>query len=725
MKKQGEEAVLKYTTRHWTVGLMVGVSVLIAGVLMVLLQRWAFAAPVKWDMTSRRVNSLGPGTTAVLKHLGEHKIRLTNLYYKSDYISKEQQDVQERYRTAVNDLLRLYQVENPRNIETGWINPLTDQAKLTQTLERLRNLPVFVEERKPYEAAVEAFLKEDMYPAFKTAMQEVLQELRAADPDSELTGGSTTGQLQRAVRSWIQNADAVAEDVSGLLKNTATSGHTKGVNGIKSLYSALGESIGVVANAYIDQQLKSEVVSEDVKKVLGSLKGQLTPWVDRFTAEQGKLQNLPSLEWDNIESALRGNNQILVESEHRAKVLPFEEVWPPADEGKPVGEMDFKDRRFAGQGAITPAIMQVIDEQKTGVLFVRYGGASLFAPAGMGAKNQQLTMTGLKDELEKLNFQVAEWDLSKSQAPPPFQPTPKRTIYIVLRPWPKMGPQGPQPGEGIGPGERLALLSKMGEDARAIFLTGFSVMSPKYEFNEYLKTKWGIEVDGSALTISAQPSGPGEWQLDQRGGFVLVTNMTFGEDEVTKGLKSLEQQMVFPMVTPMSVDKDLPEGVSVKTIAAVPKSEDVWAVHDPLGYYQAYAQTRNSQGQPYTSKTPNDISGPFPTVVEGTKGKARVVVFGADAQIFSDVWVGPVVTLNLSTGQLEARRRAPGNYALLTNLLYSLDDRSEWLNVGSPLDASVLAMNDSQRTAWQVIVVGLWPLLALIGGGLAWYMRRR
>ena len=58
----GYASGLKFKSRHWTVGAMVLVSIGLMLLLVVLLQRWAFQSPVKWDLTSTRINSLSNGT---------------------------------------------------------------------------------------------------------------------------------------------------------------------------------------------------------------------------------------------------------------------------------------------------------------------------------------------------------------------------------------------------------------------------------------------------------------------------------------------------------------------------------------------------------------------------------------------------------------------------------------------------------------------------------------
>ncbi|MCH8853771.1 MAG: hypothetical protein IID41_14130, partial [Planctomycetes bacterium] len=81
--------------------------------------------------------------------------------------------------------------------------------------------------------------------------------------------------------------------------------------------------------------------------------------------------------------------------------------------------------------------------------------------------------------------------------------------------------------------------------------------------------------------------------------------------------------------------------------------------------------------------------------------------------------------LTMGPGGLQVQRRAPGNLALFLNVLHYLDDTLEWLNVASPIDSSQIEITDRQLAFWRVLVVGVFPALALMSGGLVWYVRRR
>ena len=116
-----------------TVGVTVGVAV----VLTAVLQLWAFQVPVRWDLTSRGVNSLDDGTKAVLAGL-DAPVHITSLYYKA---TDFEQPAQARYRQAVDDVLRLYAQENPAHIRTAWINPLQEQQRYGALIDTLRQLP--------------------------------------------------------------------------------------------------------------------------------------------------------------------------------------------------------------------------------------------------------------------------------------------------------------------------------------------------------------------------------------------------------------------------------------------------------------------------------------------------------------------------------------------------------------------------------------------------------
>lgn len=72
------------------------------------------------------------------------------------------------------------------------------------------------------------------------------------------------------------------------------------------------------------------------------------------------------------------------------------------------------------------------------------------------------------------------------------------------------------------------------------------------------------------------------------------------------------------------------------------------------------------------------------------------------------------------------RSSNPGNVTLFINSLHWLNDNTDFMNIGKPIDAAVLEIKDeSTRQLIQALTIFAWPALALAFGGVTWWTRRR
>jgi hypothetical protein len=702
---------VRFRNRRFTVGALVAVSVAVAVVLTALLQLWAVQVPVHWDLTSRGVNSLDVGTKTVLANL-DQPIDITSLYYKAD----PEEPNQARYRQAVGDLLRLYEQENPARITTSWINPLQEQARFGELLEQLRGLPAFADESSAYAAAVDQYVN-DFHPQLHGALAGFITELTELSRSDTGNARGETADIAAALRTWTQLMDELYQRLLPL-KTQPLPDYSLAVENIRRLYEQLAEKQRLFIEAYADQQLQSGVLPAGVKDVLARMKQSLGPWPGRFRERAGQLQVLPPLRLRQLEQALQQSNVVVVRSGQLAKVLTFEELWPPLRPGTMPDRHDYDSRRFAGGGALTPAIFQLIENRRTAVVFTRYGGPSLFKPFNlMKPEEPPGPLVNLKLELESLNFVVTEWDLAQAQAPPSFDPAPHAVIYVVLRPGPSREGGAVQGGEALGSAQRAALLSAIHDSGRAIFLTGWDLVSPGYEYDGYLTAQWGIDVDGSTLMVSALPLAPNEWTINQQS-FPYIIDVAYRESAVTSGLEAA-RPAVLPQATTMTLIDPPPEGVSHELLALVPEDPDIWAVHDVRSFLDGFNRTRNAAGQNITRPESGDPRPPFPAVVLARSGKERIAVVAAGEEWISDILTGPQIV----NGRLV--RQAPGNFALFMNLLHEFNDSLEWINLATPIDDSKLTIEGRQLALWRALIVAVWPGMALIAGVVVWFVRRR
>ncbi len=71
------------------------------------------------------------------------------------------------------------------------------------------------------------------------------------------------------------------------------------------------------------------------------------------------------------------------------------------------------------------------------------------------------------------------------------------------------------------------------------------------------------------------------------------------------------------------------------------------------------------------------------------------------------------------------RSRNPGNVTLLINSLHWLNDNTEFMNIGRVIDAAVLEIPSPTTVRLvQVLTIFVWPVLALVAGGVVWWVRR-
>jgi hypothetical protein len=110
--------------------------------------------------------------------------------------------------------------------------------------------------------------------------------------------------------------------------------------------------------------------------------------------------------------------------------------------------------------------------------------------------------------------------------------------------------------------------------------------------------------------------------------------------------------------------------------------------------------------------------------VAASKDGAKIVVVSSDG--FADDQVAFAREMSVGSEGLIIRSRNPGNFSLLVNSLHWLNDKTEFMNIGKPIEAAVLQIPDENTVkAVQAVTIALWPMLALLGGGVVWWIRRR
>ena len=697
-------------TSSFVIALNVLLMVVLAVAIVVGLQWIGYSYSTRADITTTGVNSLSEGTVALLDSL-DTKVHLTSLYFTTDLEDEDQA----RYRSTVEDLLNLYRVTNRSMITVDTINPLQDHEKRKELFEQLGQLDKFKKQREGHEAVIDTFQK-DLAPQ--------MRDLFAAENAQLDALGTLAPQDSRLIGQVKFLYSRLPEEIEGTLLDIS--------DAVNSEVPAYNAATNVIRSAYSNVQSTLQSVI-DVSSQVANAQGQFSPAVEDFFAnaqqrygdllasikeQVEKIGGLEPLDFDNMMRQLRNetSNAILVRTADDAEVIGFSDIWRPVD--SQTMNPGFTSRRFLGEQKLTAAILKLTQEQKPAVVFVRFGGAPLFM-GGFMPNQPRPAYSEMRQHLEDLNFGVYEWDLSAQDAMPEIDPAPSRTMFVVLRPPPQQMPMGQAQPPTLTPDKIKLLTDAMGDEPRAIFLTGYQPgmmgMGGDYEYADYLRENWGIDAPCDRLIMDTEPIAPGKYQLT-RGGFAMV-DVSFSNHPIVAGLAA--SPTTFPLASPISRVDTLPEGVDVDRLAWLEPQDGRWATNN----VQYYLQQRSNE---FLVKSDSDFMGTFEIAMAATRdeGKGKIVVVSASEFATDSVAFAAQMML---TGQgLVTRQVNPGNVTFFVNSLHWLNDNTEWMNLGSPIDTSTITVErDSPAMKFvQVLVVALWPGLALCFGLVVWWVRR-
>ncbi|MHC4062896.1 MAG: hypothetical protein ACYSUI_00125 [Planctomycetota bacterium] len=702
---------LHFKSRRWLVGTNVLLTVLLVIAIVGAVQWGAYRLGGKADWTSSSVNSLSEGTRGLINGL-EEQVRITSAYFETDLETEDQA----KYRRAVADLTSLYQIENRSRVEIDSFNPLQDHAKNEEVLQRLTAKPKFKEQYARHVELLEAF-REEMLPAISRLLASELDETAGLGESLAGRSGSILGQIQLVLTNWQRELSATQEEI-----NDATTGamprYSAAINAVRSLYREFSKTlkdIGDAGNRTVAQDPTLPPAQRAYLAGAGERYGEMVQKLDDAVTE---CNDLPRLDLEDVAAQLAPNsNAIIVETDQDAKVLAFSDVWPPMDPSMASASVAFKDRAFRGEEKISSAILQVTRPEKTAVVFVRHGGPTLFM-GGFMPGQPPAPYAQVKIHLEDLNFEVREWDLSKQTEPPEIDPAPVRTIYVVLRPAPQpRDPRMQQQQPPFGPQQRQAILDAVAAGGRVLFLAGwypgqFGMAAP-YEFADYLEDTWGMEVNSGVLLLRAMGIGPGQFRFNRDP--ITMRENHYGDHVIVERLRVLPAG--FPMVCPLDLAPTPPEGVELVELVRCDRRPGLWGVKNIQAYQE---QMRNE----YQVKVEGDLDGPFTVAAAASKGESKIVVissqeFCVDRSAFARQAV-------ISAQGIVLRSANPGNLTLLVNSLHWLNDNTEIMNLGQPIDAATLEIAEGSTLSFiSVLVRYLWPIAVALCGGAVWYVRRR
>jgi hypothetical protein len=730
--------------------LVFGVNVIVQAILAL-----AVVVAVIWitglfnlqaDLTGTGRNSLSPRTVQLLKHLDQN-VRITAVFPEPD----KRDQIGQKRRQAMRDLLDLYEQAGGGRVTTAMLDPSLEKAATDKLLKRLTELPAYKDEARPHQEALAASAKltEDL-KNLATDESKRLEELAHNDPQAarnrnfaivrnnlrqvardvqetqqkikELTEGEIPryGQAIKEVRDSVKNGELTLRDTSTWMTTEGAS-----IAGITPDLQTFFQ--GAPA--------RYEAVLKDMQELLK------------------KTENLKDVKVEELYTGLtrwRSGPPVLVESEHEARVVPFWDLWvPPSEPGAPISP-DGDDRVFAGESAISSNILQLTQKDKTGVVFVRYGGQPLLRPDYSQMQNpmmmQQMPRAPyqeLNSLLDKAGFVTQEWDVATQKTPPKVEKA-ARTVYVVLPPEPseQPDPRRPQPKPGMTPDDRKAVLDAVGASGMAVFMAGF--MPPTapypgaagtYEYADYLKSKWGVDVayNELALHFMPHPEGRKDQWVPARQPQLLSTDDVVRLTDHPISAPLAADRAGFILAAPLRIlpAESRPAGEKIDVVAEVRKTSDAWASSDLASLEQQFKRTQSVR------PGPTDSPAPFPIAVAASRETGgegattapvkseRIVVISSEH--FAEDQLAQQSGFQMRGNALVVGPLYPANTDLFINALHWLTGEADRISVG-PRTGDVPRLTKlteawSARLPW--LLVGVWPALALVAGFGVWLVRRK
>ncbi|TWT44817.1 ABC-type uncharacterized transport system [Phycisphaerae bacterium RAS1] len=722
-------AVMDTTQRRVVYGLNVALQIVIAAGLLAGMIYASTRVGGQVDLTSSGVNSLSPRTVNLLKNLKED-LRVTAIYtVLSEYDKKAQ-----KRQDQVRDLLTLYESAAGSKLTAKVIDPMKNQAEVPALLKRLQEKSAFKDEAKPHQEALTNFppLNDQLASAAGgdyDKMFEIAQKSEALNTNRAFV--VIASNLKRIAR----DCGDVKADIQELTQNEVPR-YGRAIERVRTHVTAITPMLQEAADWLKGDGKQISGLPAEVAAFFDEAAARYQPIVTQLTALTTAIKDLKAVKLEETYEGLSRWSQappILVESESDARILSFQDVFPFRTDEMAAGSDD--DRDFAGEQAVSSAVLQLTQKEKTGVIFVRCGGQPMLRPdfSNFNPMMRQMPRApyqGLNEELTKANFEVEEWDAAASQTPPEIKDA-KRIVYVVFPPEPpqQQDPRRPAP-PGMSPEAKQAILNAVGASGMVFFVAGwqppsmpFGPSSSTYEFSDYLKSTWGIEVKSNflAFRFTVSPENASLKVPQSRDGTIDTDHLKFTDHPIGKPLQALPGAL--QTVCPLGIvtGDAAPKGVKVEPIIEVKNSEDIWAFDD-------INRIRDDlQKQRGTLPAPTDLRAPFPVALAATnEGGQKLVVIASET--FAADQITQAMGMQPTSSGIAMFRLFPANTDLFLNTINWLTGDADRIAVG-PRKAEFPRLDKLKEgpalTACRFVFVGGLPGLALLVGGVVWLFRRR
>lgn len=716
-------------------GTNVLLTVLLASAVTVMAVWAAGRVGGRMDLSSAGRNSLSPRTVQLLNAL-DTKVTITSTYTS---VLKDLDKVGEKHRKMVADLLDLYETSGGAKVSTSLVDAVKSPSEGRALLKRLVEKPDYKDEAKPHEEAIKTFpALMQRVAALINSENEGISALARDDPG--LGSISMISAVQNELNGIQQNAIDAQEQIKRQLEGeiprfgAAVEQSRKALTGAKT-------SLNAAQNWMSGEAAQIAKISETSRTFFKNAPTRYKELISAIEAELTKTGDLKPVKFEELYNSLKTPNCILIETEKEAAVIPQYEVFVSRGDRSAPPQQDGDTTEFNGETAISSTILKLTQKTKTGVVFVRHGGQPMLRP---DFNNMNLQMMrelprapfGMVNEIMgKENFAIEEWDVAAAPAPPELKDASK-IIYVVFPPSPPEGnPMMRQQQMGMTPEQKQAVLDAVRKSGMAIFMAGWSPPRSRfdptkapYEYNDYLKSTWGIDVksDFLAMQFGPAPEDPAlRYPKVMRENQFLIASESHAlsptEHEIIKPLQTTPfgLDMVCPLELPKAGSQ--PAGVKLAAIVEVPQSDDLWAFSN-FDRIEKDLQSRHG-----TIRYPDDYKSSFPVAVAATNDQnQRAVIFASDSFMADSLLrIGELVQVG---GQLAVASKFPGNGDLFINSLHWLSGDANRISVG-PAKSDVPRLDGLKEGTTanflRAFIVGIWPACAGLVGLVVWTLRRK
>ena len=335
---------------------------------------------------------------------------MTNLYIEESPDVPNSADMRDM-RRQVQQLLQNYADANPSRITVEEVDPLVDTVGVDALINRLRDR-YKAESEKP-KALIEEFLK---IQADASKLLESQSDHLSEAADS-WTGGppAAVNALHMLAQRWdqLQQANLMKSAmVQAYVEQEGLPDYTAALSQAKTILKGLDDNFAAVPDffAQILAAAKASPPPKDVLDILTGGKETYAPLRTRIDAFNTKAAEVKPLELDRITKDLSQGQAILIETPTAVKVVPLEDVWLPNPAPSTGGAPSIlQERMFAGEQAVSSALLGVVKEDPPAILFVTFAGP---------ATEYRGPYMELGDRLRRANFIVEDWDLARHREMP-------------------------------------------------------------------------------------------------------------------------------------------------------------------------------------------------------------------------------------------------------------------------------------------------------------------